>query len=157
MCVHMFEFVGKSVHHIAWNCMHLLRFCIFCAFAYPKTNWIVLVFVYILYECAGKCLILILMLMPIHAFTFFCVYVNVCALSIHSIHSIVFIVGLNLIKSVLTNSNEVQYNNIRSNKAKRISFLCAEIYPIAPTPTSHSRHTSFYTIPFLNSKEEKKI
>lgn len=95
-----------------------------------------------------------------YAYANTCIYVFLCHCkcvrtfhlfdSFHRLHC-----GLNLIKSVLTNSNEVQYNNIRSNKAKRISFLCAKIYRIAPTLTPHSRRTSFYTIPFLNSKEKK--
>lgn len=111
--------------------------------------------IYIRYECADKCLVFTLMLMPILALTFAservsaCMSLWKCVRTFHSFDSytIVFHCGLNLIKSVLTNSNEVQYNNVRSNKAKRISFLCAEIYRIALTiPQPHFLHNPFSSL-----------
>lgn len=105
--------------------------------------------IYIRYECAGKCLVFTLMLMPKLAFTFVSASMKICVRTFHSFDSYHLFIhcGLNLIKSVLTNSNEVQYNNIRSNKAKRISFLCAEIYRIAPTiPQPHFLHNLFSSL-----------
>lgn len=104
--------------------------CVYCTVSTPYHKW------------TGKCLCSrsrsrssVFTTTPLH-WRFLRLYLSlcvcVCARNIHSFDSCQRLYcGLNLIKSVLTNSNEVLYNNLRRNKAKSIPFSCRKIYRTA--------------------------